>query len=284
MTDIPWRVQQRLEFIEFQLYWEGGINRSNLIDHFQISVPQASLDLSLYQERAPSNLEYDKSKKRYLVTTNFKPKFFKPDSSAYFNNLNAIANRYVDISESWISVLPSYGILPMPIRTIKPKILKRVLEAIRNKKAIKIYYTSLSRPEPIWRWVSPLSLGNDGLRWHVRCFCHTHEEFRDFSLPRFLKIKSKMSSQPVIPYDDAWHEEIDVELRAAKYLTEGQKNTFAMDYGMNDGTFVTTVKKAMLFYFLRRLGFDTASIEKNISTYKLELTEPKKIAKFLADS
>ena len=61
----PWSVERRLEFIEFRLFWEGGVNRADLIDAFGISVPQASKDLSLYQERAPGNVVYDKSAKRY---------------------------------------------------------------------------------------------------------------------------------------------------------------------------------------------------------------------------
>ena len=46
-----WSVEQRLEFIDFLLYWGGRVNRRNLIDHFGISLPQASSDLTLYQER-----------------------------------------------------------------------------------------------------------------------------------------------------------------------------------------------------------------------------------------
>lgn len=50
---------------------------------FGVSVPQASKDLSLYQERAPGNVEYDKSVKRYVVAQGFEPRFLKPDPDAY---------------------------------------------------------------------------------------------------------------------------------------------------------------------------------------------------------
>ena len=50
---LKWGVERRLEFIEFRLFWEGGVNRSDLIDTFGVSVPQASKDLTHYQERAP---------------------------------------------------------------------------------------------------------------------------------------------------------------------------------------------------------------------------------------
>nr|WP_272212334.1 hypothetical protein [Marinicella sp. W31]MDC2878249.1 hypothetical protein [Marinicella sp. W31] len=70
-----WGVEKRLEFIEFRLFWESGINRADIIDHFGVSVPQASKDLTLYEEKAPGNLLYDKSAKRYMASPHFKPVF-----------------------------------------------------------------------------------------------------------------------------------------------------------------------------------------------------------------
>lgn len=48
-----WGVEKRLEFIEFRLFWEGGINRADIMEQFGVSVPQASKDLSLYEQKAP---------------------------------------------------------------------------------------------------------------------------------------------------------------------------------------------------------------------------------------
>ena len=57
-------IEQRLEFVDFRLFWEGKINRADIIDRFKISIPQASKDLTLYESLAPGNLEYDASGKR----------------------------------------------------------------------------------------------------------------------------------------------------------------------------------------------------------------------------
>jgi hypothetical protein len=51
-------VGRRLEFIEFRLFWEGSINRADLVEAFGVSVPQASKDLTLYQERAPAHVPH----------------------------------------------------------------------------------------------------------------------------------------------------------------------------------------------------------------------------------
>lgn len=36
------------------------------------------------------------------------------------------------------------------------------------------YYQSMNRdrPDPAWRRISPHAFGFDGLRWHVRAWCH----------------------------------------------------------------------------------------------------------------
>ena len=72
-AELRWGIEQRLEFIEFRLFWEGSINRSDIKDFFGVSVPQASKDLTLYQERAPGNIEYDTRAKRYVAKYTINP-------------------------------------------------------------------------------------------------------------------------------------------------------------------------------------------------------------------
>lgn len=103
---LKWGVERRLEFIEFRLYWEGGVNRSDIIEAFDVSVPQASKDLTLYQERAPRNAIYDKSAKRYIASNEFQPCFLKPDAGQYLNQLRSVAEGILASSESWIAHSP----------------------------------------------------------------------------------------------------------------------------------------------------------------------------------
>src|SRR5215467_1554315 len=98
-----WGVEQRLEFIEFRLFWEGGVNRADLINMFGISVPQSSKDLSLYQEQAPGNVVYDKSAKRYVAAQGFKPLYLDSDPDAYFARLRSVADGVEDVADSWLA-------------------------------------------------------------------------------------------------------------------------------------------------------------------------------------
>ncbi len=116
---LKWGVERRLEFIEFRLYWEGGVNRSDIIEAFDVSVPQASKDLTLYQERAPHNAVYDKSAKRYVASNEFQPCFLKPDAGQYLNQLRSVAEGILSSSESWIARSPPYAGPPVPSTTIR---------------------------------------------------------------------------------------------------------------------------------------------------------------------
>lgn len=113
---LKWGVERRLEFIEFRLFWEGGVNRSDIIDMFDVSVPQASKDLTLYQERAPHNAIYDKSAKRYVASDRFEPSFLRPDPYAYLSRLRSTAEGLSDLSDSWITQVPATDIVLRDMR------------------------------------------------------------------------------------------------------------------------------------------------------------------------
>jgi hypothetical protein len=59
--ELSWGVERRLEFIEFRLFWEGRVNRSDLMEVFGVSVNQASTDLNRYLGMAPNNMLYCRS-------------------------------------------------------------------------------------------------------------------------------------------------------------------------------------------------------------------------------
>jgi hypothetical protein len=65
-SELRWARAQRLEFIEFRLFWEGHVNRSDLMEQFGLSVNQASTGLNRYIGLAPDNMLYDKSAQTYV--------------------------------------------------------------------------------------------------------------------------------------------------------------------------------------------------------------------------
>ena len=135
---LRWGTERRLEFIDFRLYWEGRVNRADLTREFGISVPQASLDLTRYQQLAPANMTYDKSAKTYLASPEFRPSFFKPDADAYLNSLRSISDEIVSPEQTWLSRIPAFAALPAPRRGTNPDHLRAILAAIQNNTALHI--------------------------------------------------------------------------------------------------------------------------------------------------
>ncbi|WP_372089401.1 WYL domain-containing protein [Tistrella mobilis] len=255
-----WGVEKRLEFIEFRLFWEGGINRADIMDQFGVSVPQASKDLTLYEVKAPGNLAYDKSAKRYLAAENFKPVFLNPDAGAYLAQLRAGGLSGDGLEENWLSAVPSFDTMPIPYRRVTVGVLRKILATIRANRAVEIKYQSMSdrRPHPEWRWITPHALGNDGLRWHVRAFCHIDRKFKDFILSRCLEIRGDADPEAAPLDDHFWQEKFSVTLVPNPKLSDPQQDVVAQDYEMHEGKVVVAVRMALLYYFLKRLRLDVA--------------------------
>lgn len=253
-----WSVEKRLEFIEFRLFWGEGVNRSDIIDQFGVSVPQASKDLALYEEKAPGNLHYDKSAKRYRAADDFRPAFFKPNADSYLAQLSTTT---VDKIGAFAARLePEHDALPIPHRRVDAAVLRDILKAVREIKSLEVFYQSMSasKPSPEWRRITPHALGNDGLRWHVRAFCHIDKQFKDFILSRCMMTRKLSIPGASAGNDLLWHDRFTVTLAPNPALSESQQSIIAQDYEMTGGRANVMVRKALLYYFLKRLRLDVA--------------------------
>jgi len=254
---LNWGVERRYEFIEFRLFWQGRINRGDLMDAFGVSTQQASLDLNAYIDQANRNLVYDKSLRTYLRGKHFKPKYLKPDAEEYFAQLRAVDQGLVSAKQSWISVFPGFEATPTPARGVSPETLRDVLAAIREPAALQVTYQSMSRAEPSARWIEPHALAFDGFRWHARAFCQNDQIFKDFLLSRIVEVggQGPVTSDPGA--DDAWQTEAVLEIGPHPDLSDNQRRAIEMDYAMEGGHAQIAVRRALLFYALKRLGLDT---------------------------
>lgn len=255
-SKINWSVERRLEFIEFRLFWEGGVRRSDIKATFQVSEPQASKDLTLYQERAPGNAVYDKNLKRYVAGKEFRPVFLKGGPDEYLSRLRSLGEHLTDSAESWIGQQPEVDVVLTPAREVSDECLRAVLAAYRAGGSIEIFYQSMSpqRPDPVWRRISPHAFGYDGFRWHARAYCHLTDCFKDFLLPRILGSRRPGDGGRLSREDELWQERFAVRIAPHPDLGAQQQAIVAKDYGMVDGSTKLEVRYAMLFYVLKRLG------------------------------
>ncbi|MEW8050404.1 MAG: WYL domain-containing protein [Candidatus Thiodiazotropha sp.] len=283
---LRWGVERRLEFIEFRLYWEGRINRSDITRYFRVSVPQASKDLSQYQEHAPDNLEYDKSEKCYLAAPSFKPRFFRPDPDKYLAQLRSIGEHISEPEETWLSNFPPLDCLPILRRKVDENVLRTILTAVREKRSVDIHYQSMNpeHPEPMWRGISPHAFGSDGFRWHVRAFCHRDDKFKDFLLSRTLDCRLEEEAKASSSGDADWHAFFEVVLKPNPKLSQTQQSTIAGDFHMDNNKSVLPVRKALLYYFEKRLRFDVSQALDNPQEAPVVIANKKDFDEALAEA
>ncbi len=257
--EIRWAIQKRLTFLETRLYWEGQINRGDLVRRFKISVPQASADIAQYSKLASENIEYDSTKKAYVATENFEPLFFVPSSEQYLSHLRAINDDVLDAESSIIGFIPEYGALSIPRRAIAPKVLQKIISALRHNKSVEVCYESYSQAEISWRWISPHAIASDGNRWHVRAYCHKHENFRDFVLGRISDARNTNESTVDSGQDSDWHTIIQVRLFVNSKLPETKQKIVERDYVMKNGVLEIGLRRSLLYYLYYNLNFNNPS-------------------------
>jgi hypothetical protein len=217
---MQWSTQKRMEFIEARLYWDGKISRKDLTDFFGISIPQATKDIKKYSAIAPENIEYDLSAKQYKASKDFNPKISTPHSEIYLTRLKLLQGKN-DTNKFFNGTLPSFSVMPSLRRFVDTEILRGLLKTIHNSGAIKIYYQSMSFPQPKERWITPHALGYDGSRWHLRGLCHDEKRYKDFNLGRILSINGATKHVLDHSIDYEWHTEIDITIAPHPLLEDG---------------------------------------------------------------
>lgn len=68
-----WFKDRRQEFIAATLRQFGQIRRADIIREFDVSVPQASLDIAEFLAAKPPYVRYDVSAKTYVLEEGFPP-------------------------------------------------------------------------------------------------------------------------------------------------------------------------------------------------------------------
>ncbi|HZL49864.1 MAG TPA: WYL domain-containing protein [Terracidiphilus sp.] len=236
------------------------------MDRFAISTPQASKDLSLYESIAQGNLFYDVSAKRYLASPSFTPRFIEPNADGFLIQLRNIADHTLPVEDTWLGLAPSAEAMPIPSRRVSVPVLRAVLKAIEKRTAVRVLYQSMNeqRPGPMWRWLVPHALAHDSLRWHVRAFCEETKIFKDFLLSRCVDIGEERTTEIKASQDKYWNEHFSVVLVPNPVLSSEQQEVVAQDYCMEYGQIAVPVRKALLYYFNKRLRLDVAK-EKDLT-------------------
>lgn len=254
----PWTQNRRFEFIEWKLFWEGALNRSDLEETFEISTPQASVDLRRYRELAGSNIEYDGTGRSFRPTSEIRPSFLKVSADRLLIQLRAFLTGALPRREVWFRDLPSIDMAPDIVRHVDAECLRLIFDAIRTRHCVEVRYQSLTNSRT--RQIAPHALAFDGYRWHVRAWACDRDDFRDFVLTRIDKIRPGAKAD-FDPADDLeWNTKVTLDLRAHPGLTDEQSQAIQRDYAMEDGKREIEVRLSMAYYFIVRMNLDLTDL------------------------
>lgn len=237
--------EARQRFLDGLLFWEGRVNRRDLIDTFRVSQPQAALDLKAYLAALPAGqVTYDTRQRRYEATATFEPVFGPPSI------------------DSWLERSRQAGLpveaLPTLDRPLDVGLMARLYRAIRDRKTVHVAYQTMRGATAEARSITPTAFVSDGQRWHVRAYCHLRADYRDFVLSRITVYADEVEAgvdANALPLDAEWCSWVTLKLAPAVHLEENQKRAVRWDYGI-DGELSVTVRRALEFYAMRRWGLD----------------------------
>lgn len=253
-TIAGWSERQRLLFVEQLLFWRGTINRRDLCDHFGISLPQATKDLVAYTTLNAAACQYDVRRKCYVASARMQAVLHEPNFS---EDMAVVGAAMVDAPEAGEFVLGA----SRPQRVADVKLHRKLSLAACHHEAVEVVYWSVRSGESEKRLLSPRAFGFDGLRWHVRAFCHRDELFKDFVIGRFQSVGRVKPCAFADRVDTDWLESETLSFQPNPKLAKKRQTALAMDYGMEGGVLELTVRRAMRIYALRRLGFVAEPLE-----------------------
>lgn len=226
---------ERLRFIELLLYFNGSVNRDDLINRFGISKASASNLLSAYSQLAPNNLAYNVRLKRYEIDREFRAVF---DGRIPTDRVPVYTMpKIYDVTESEIV-----------------EKIARISRAIQATRSLSIEYSSASSGQSK-REVVPVAFGDNLLRWHLRAFDRKRQQYADFVLHRIHNVKElsedQIQSHEHPNRDKQWHTFIELKLQ---FHTDNLEDVASFSFGGD--TLIVTLRAAMAGYFLQLWNVD----------------------------
>lgn len=268
--------RERLWQIDFLARFRGQVTRQDLVERFAIALSNATRDFTLYRQLAPQNLDYDHSDKVYRRAASFKP-LFTYDREHTLQTLSL--GQGVGLEPCTQTILVDNA---TALNQPDLDILAAVSRAIYGGQALCISYVSISSGETR-REIVPHSLVNTGLRWHVRAYCRTHGQFRDFVLTRITAIHTTATPMDrqteSIDRDQDWQRLVKLEL--VPHPRAAYARAIELDYNLQPGqSLQLTARAATAAYLLRRWGVDCSlDAHLNPDEYQLALRDPQGVAK-----
>lgn len=245
---------ERLNFIDFRVFFTGQVGRTDLMNRFGIKEAAATRDLTFYQREAPENIKYDPVKRAYIIKKTYQRHYIKEIEGKRLL-LAFVHGMGDDFMASYKSLVPC----ELPARLHAPQIenFATISRAIYRKKPLRISYISQSSG-PSERSIIPFSFAGNGLRWHVRAYDRKKSAFRDFVINRVesasILTEGSIQEHEQKENDIQWN--MRVNLKIVPHPRLDSKQFVEIEHGMCNGELNYPVRAAMAGYILRLWNVD----------------------------
>lgn len=240
--------EQRRTTLELLLLWEGVLNRTRLKSLLDLGDARASQWIQEFRSKHPRWLVWNTKSRSYHATREAYAK--RSDSAASLAKyLGLVGLPYVVADAKAIgSICAAFPDLSAP----DPRIFAVLSQAIRLHSAVEITYRSMKEPTPHQRTISPHHLVRAGRRWHVRAYCSTHQDFRDYTLGRIVDVAPlELPQERLENADTAWNARVPVRLIAHPDLSREQEEIIRFEYFGGTSARVVTCRGALVGYFVQ---------------------------------
>ena len=163
----------------------------------------------------------------------------------------------MNVFESLSLNVANVEVLSLPVRDVKPEVLRPIMQAARQQKRLDVDYVSINNPDREGRIIVPHTLVYTGLRWHVRAWCEKNQEYRDLVLSRFRGNPEIMDeSGHGIDGDELWNTRVSIRVVPHPGLGDAQREVVEVDYGMEGGALEVSTRGKLVPYVLKLLHID----------------------------
>jgi len=233
-------------YIAKRLYWHGRITRQDVMDALSVASSKATNLLAGFRARHPGELR--EVGKGYAPDTAFSHPaiagdFFLDD---LLDALRKEKNPALVAGER-----PPARIPHAFRRQVKTEVLKAVLLALAECRALRMDYVGMARgAQAETRTVEPVELVYVNERWHMRAFCYRAEGWRHFVLSRILRVEGSAPARYKWLETNNYHEPVKtLRLWPHPSLTTDQRAVVEFEYRMENGVLEVVMSEEDLFYF-----------------------------------
>jgi len=237
--------QKTIEILETVLTWEGEIDNPRIQDILNVKPVWASRILGELVQHLGLRA---KRASAHAPLTFVGPKF------------NASPDDYLRIVGDSEIIEDAR----LDISSLQPDLFSKIFQATRRSKGLKIAYRSMTQPLGSERIVFPHAIVRVSRRWHMRAWCDSRNEFRDFTLGRISSIENVDTPSPKQRNDDLdWLETESITVIAHPALTFEQQEMIRAEYFPKAAARRLVLRRCLVDYVLRDLHIAT-DMEKHL--------------------